>query len=183
MIMYFSAAWMYCGKMLRFGTAPSPATWLPWAVMAIINALSFQVMRGDAISTIGVWSAVLLNDGVFLFALVKGKFSKMQPLDYILLAIVLISIVTWKAAGSASYANLVLQVGIFISIVPTWIKAWHKPSSEPAIPWLIWGMSYVPALIVMIIDWKGWPSLVLPINAMTIQLIVAGIVLARSKVR
>lgn len=181
---YLAAFTLYCTKMVRSKAYPNPATWFPWACMVLVNLVTYKAMPGRPVETLSSWSALVTNLGVFALALYKCKFTKMSRLDLILLSIALAAIVVWKSiehigfdsALAATAGNLIIQIGITVSIVPTWISAWRKPHDEPILPWFLWGISYFPTLILTTLNWQGWPKVAFPMNAMIIQLVLVVII-------
>jgi len=45
--------------------------------------------------------------------------------------------VVWWVFRSATYANLILQVCILVSFIPTYRTVWNNPKTEKALPWFI----------------------------------------------
>jgi len=90
-----------------------------------------------------------------MFSLLKGKLSKLNLWDSIALLVGIISIFAWWWFRSATYANLVLQVGIVISFIPTIRGVWKDASTEKVPPWFVWSFAYILNITVVLIRWQG----------------------------
>jgi uncharacterized membrane protein YqaE (UPF0057 family) len=170
---YLLAFAYYIREMLVGKAIPNAATWSLWAFLAIVNVATYHVMTGNLVLSVQSYGAGLMNVGTFLLALKRGKFAPLGKLDKVILAIGLAAVAVWIVGGSATWANMLLQVCIFISIIPTWVSVGKNPGSESPWPWLMLSLSYIFQLTVAKLTHSDVHAYVLPVNACAIQLVVA----------
>jgi len=171
---------IYNWKIINGSAKPNTATWALWAFIAGLNAATYDTMSGDrikAILSIASGIACLLT---FLFALVSGKFKKLDVWDKRVLTLGIIAAGVWFFFKSASYANLLLQGALLISFLPLFKSVWQDPSSEGWLPWVIWVGAYTLSIITVIMRWKGHIlDIAYPINGFVLHGIVAWLSLRR----
>lgn len=161
-------------KQMLLGTSrPNRATWTLWVFISTLNCLSYIAMSRDVIKGLLPIASTIACIVVFVVSLFKGKLSKLNVGDQIALMLGFVSIFVWWAYRSATYANLLLQVCIVISFIPTLRGIWESPSNEKALPWFIWASAYILTIIVVFLRWQGqYQDLVYPINCFLLHSLV-----------
>ena len=164
---------LYNRQMLQGTSYPNSATWTLWVFLTVLNVSSYAVMSGDWVKSILPLASSIACIFTFFFSLSKGKLSKIDPWDRLALGIGIISGLIWWYYKSATYANLILQISIAISFVPTYWGVWRDPMKEKALPWYIWSSAYTLSIIVIILRWKNqYQDLVYPINCLVLHAVV-----------
>ena len=164
---------IYTYLMLRKKNNPNPATWLLWVFIAGYHALTYQVSSGDPVLAWLPFASSVTCIAVFVITYFKGEFSKISNTDYIASAISFISVLVWIYFKEARNANLILQLAIITSFIPTYRSVWKDPKTENWIPWAIWVVSYLFLITAVDLRWEGkWIALVYPINALVLHAIV-----------
>ncbi len=166
-IVHVASYGIYFRKILRNEVLPNTATWILWVFLSALNAASYIVMSQDPLKgTVAVAGAASCTV-IFLFSLCKGRFSPVRGFDLITVAVGIISGAAWIAFQSATFANLLLQAGFLLSMVPTYRKVLRDGASEPPLPWFLWSLAYVISTSVVIIRWNGnFPDLAYPVLCM-----------------
>ncbi len=172
---------IYNKQMIRGESVPNKATWTLWAFLTVLNGSSYLVMSHDLIKSLLPIISSLACLATFLFALTKGKMSKLDKIDKLIFCIGFVAIFVWWYFKSATYANLVLQVSIPLSFIPTFRSVYHEPKTEKPLPWFLWASAYIFSLIVVSMRWQGQiQDLVYPINCLILHAGV-GILALRKK--
>lgn len=172
-LMHVVAFGFYNKQILRGTSVPNAATWTLWAFLTILNASSYAAMSGDMAKSILPIASSLACVLTFLFSLHKGKLSQIDAWDRIALVIGVVSGLIWWWYHSATYANLVLQLSIAISFVPTYRGVWKNPAVERAFPWCLWSSAYALSVVVIALRWEGqYQDLVYPINGLLLHAVV-----------
>jgi len=164
-LLHIIAFVIYNRQMLEGTSKPNSATWTLWVFLTVLNATSYSDMSGDWVKNflpIVSSAAVFVT---FLVALFLGKFSKLDSYDLAALVVGCVSGFAWWYYQSAAYANLILQLSILISFIPTYKGVWRDSKKEKSLPWFIWTSAYVLSLIVIYMRWEGqWEELAYPVN-------------------
>jgi hypothetical protein len=172
---------IYNKQMLRGTSYPNSATWTLWTFLTVLNVSSYFVMGGDLVKSILPIASSVACVLTFLFAIYKGKLSKVDPWDGLALGIGIVAGLVWWYYKSATYANLILQISIAVSFVPTYRGVWKDPRKEKALPWYIWSSAYVLSVIVIILRWQNqYQDLAYPINCLVLHAVV-GLMTNRNK--
>lgn len=162
--MHVMAFLIYNRQMLRGESKPNTATWSTWVVLSTLNATSYFFMSGDWVKTLLPIASTTACIGTFAFSLLKGKLSKLDPLDTLALILGLGVSFVWWWQRNATFANLLLQIPITISFFPTYRGVVKNPKVEKALPWFIWSSAYIFSITTVILRWKGQPQdLVYPV--------------------
>lgn len=161
---------IYHKQMLQRTSRPNRATWTLWVFISTLNCISYIVMSGDIIKGLLPIASTTACIVVFVVSLFKGKLSRLDLEDYIALVFGFVSLFVWWAYRSATYANLLLQVCIVISFIPTYRGVWKDPSNEKSLPWFVWASAYILTITVVFLRWQGqYQDLVYPINCLLLH--------------
>ena len=116
---------------------PNRASWIVWFLQDVLIAAS-AAMAGAGLAVVvmpvawGVGAALVL-----VLSLTKGTRSAFSALERACLIISGLGLLLWATTGSPRMA-LVASVGAaVVGGIPTLIKAWSKPWTEPASGWLL----------------------------------------------
>lgn len=157
----------------RGQSIPNSTTWTLSAFLSTLNCLTYLSASGDLVKSILPIVSTLACVATFFFALHRGKLSKLDNMEKVLLGLGLASAIVWLILHSAAKANLILQASIAIAFVATFRSVWRNPKSEKALSWFIWSSAYVLSITVVIWRWQGqWIDLVYPINCLFLHGIV-----------
>lgn len=164
-------AFLIYHKQIFQGTShPNITTWTLWAFLSPLNCLSYIAMSNDWIKGLLPIASTSACLAVFVLSLFKGKLSKLNFWDTVALIIGIVSILIWWHYCSAAYANLLLQISIVISFVPTYRGAWKDVNIEKPLPWFVWASAYILTITVVFLRWQGqYQDLVYPINCLLLH--------------
>jgi hypothetical protein len=116
---------------------PNRASWIVWFVQDVLIAAS-AAMAGAGLAVVvmpvvwGLGAAVVL-----VLSLTKGTRGAFSGLEKACLILSGLGLLLWATTGSPRLA-LVASVGAaVIGGIPTLVKAWSKPWTEPASGWLL----------------------------------------------
>jgi len=160
---------IYYKQMLVGTSRPNISTWTLWVFISTMNCLSYIVMSRSIVKGLLPIASTVACILVFLASLFKGKLSKLNVGDEIVLIIGVFSLFVWWAYRSAIYANLLLQICIAVSFVPTYRGVWKNPNIEKAWPWFIWASAYIFQITVVSLKWEIWYQFIYPINCLILH--------------
>lgn len=150
------SAYVVYGRMTGRGEArANTATWILWVFLSALNATSYVLMSGDLMKGAVACAGAVACTVTFAYALSKGKASPIGLWDGAALGVGLLAAAAWLAFRSATYANLILQGGFVVSMIPVYRAVLKDPRAEPPVPWLMWGSAYAVNLCVVILRWRG----------------------------
>lgn len=154
---------------LRQGLRPSQTTWAVWAVLGILNALSYSTMAGDPVKAYMAIASGVLNFSTFIAMLSLGRRAPFTPMDVLCGLLGLVAAITWASDKQAPYANQFVMLAIIISTIPTLRSVWNKPDNEAPLPWVLLSLCWLPMLVVVIARWeKAW-DVIMPIVAIVVN--------------
>lgn len=171
---------IYNRQIFKGTSKPNAATWTLWAILTVLNFTSYKAMSGDWVKSFLPTASSLACVATFVVALFKGKLSRLNIYDSAALFIGLVAAGAWWYFNSATSANLIMQVAVLISFVPTYRGVWQDPKTEKALPWFIWSSAYILSIAVVVMRWQGqYQDLVYPVNCLILHAVVG--VLARRR--
>ena len=154
-MIHLSAYVVYARQTNRGETRLNTATWILWVFLSSLNAASYLMMSGDPAKSLLSFAGATACTVTLIYALAKGKASPIAPWDAAALAAGLAAAGAWMVWRSATYANLILQAGFVISMIPTYRGIFKDPAAEKPLPWLMWGSAYAVNLCVVLLRWRG----------------------------
>lgn len=141
---------------------PNIATWSIWAFLATLNALSYHKMSGDLVVSLQFFASSVACILTFFLTLVTGRFSRLRPKEWIILALGLFATLIWWLFRSAEGANMIVLVAFVVSFLPTFEGTLRDPSKETSRPWMLWTLAFTVTTINTILRWKGQFVVLLP---------------------
>lgn len=121
-------------------TKPNRITWVLWFILPMITFAAQRVQGVDSLS----WATFVSGFTPLLVLIVslfkKKAYWKTQPLDYVLMAAALASIVLWMVTRNPNLAILLIIVADVFASLPTVIKAIKHPETES---WVAYAISTV----------------------------------------
>jgi hypothetical protein len=164
---------LYNKQVFQGTSTPNTATWTLWAFLTVLNASSYAAMTADLAKSILPIASALAGLGTFSYALFAGKFRRIDPWDWLVLSIGIVSGLVWWWYQSATYANLIVVGAVVVSFVPLYRGLLKNPALEKALPWYVWTTAYVVLTVVGILRWKGqYQDLVYPVSMLFLHLAV-----------
>ena len=138
---------------------PNLSSWGLWAVIQILNLLSYRLMTGDDVKTVLPLVSSVINVLTFVWAFAKrnqqASMKQLTLLEYICLTIACVSMLMWWKTKSATIANLFLQLALAMGYIPTAAEVLKDPQKEKPVSWFLWGVSYIHTAMVVVLRWKG----------------------------
>ena len=147
---------VYNKKIISGLVKPNMATWILFSFLSVLNVASYLVITQDLVKGLLPLTSTMATLSVLIIAVVKGQFSKLNVYDNLALLIGGMSGLAWLIFKSAGMANLILQISIIISFIPTYRGIVKGNNTEKIFPWLTWTASYaIMALVVVLKNGQG----------------------------
>jgi hypothetical protein len=170
-IIHITAFAIYNYKQLFGSAKPNIVSWFLWAGLASLNFLSYNSMSQNWVVSLLSLTGSVMCILTFLVSLIKGKFSKLNWIDYTALIFGLFSIIIWGISKSAMYANFIVLCGVSIGFIPTYKNVFSNPENEPPVPWVLWSVAFFLGIIVVAVEFDGtWGNFVYPFSMLILHL-------------
>jgi hypothetical protein len=118
----------YIRDTLRGTTRPHRATWLVWAVLAIVVCTS-QRADGASWSLVMAAAQALLTSAIFVLAIRRGEGGLSLP-DVVVTAIALAGVIAWIGAGEPMAATAAVVAADLLAAAMMCPKTYRDPRSE-----------------------------------------------------
>lgn len=165
-IVFVFATIQYFRQLIKGDSVPNPATWLISSTVMIINAITYFIVvkEHNVEAAIAVISAICLTS-IFLFSLFKGKFAKLVWFDYLVIGFIVAICAFWYLTGDAISSNLLIQIVLISSFLPTIVGLLTHKLKESPIAWSFALIPYVTQIFVLVLSGKEvmWQAYVFPI--------------------
>lgn len=161
---------LYNLKVLRGQAQPNAAAWSLWVGLTALNCVTYIMMTTDPVKGILPMVSSVACLVTFGWSLVRGHFSRLGVVDWLALLFGGIACLVWWLFRSVTGANLILQVCILISFVPTYRSVWNRPGGESALPWFGWTGGYLLTIAAVLCRWQGqYQDLVYPLVGLVLH--------------
>lgn len=159
-----SVIFIYFGQVIGGVSTPNPATWITWFVVMAINTVTYYFVSQGSIWQI--LTPFVITCGILIilvFSLVKGKFGRIGTIDVIILSLSVVVGIFWKITRDPIASNLLMQVILVVSFVPTVVGLLKGRLREKSLSWNLAVLSYgfLIASIVSSSEWN-WTQLAYP---------------------
>lgn len=163
---------------------PNPVSWLLWAFLSTLNAVTFIKLHDNGIiATLQFITGSLGCIGTFGYVLITGKFGWPKWYDVVAAAVGIYGIYVWKTAG-LDRAYLLFVAIIIWSFLPTVWLVLKDPRKEKQTAWWFWTVAFSITAVYVYFFRGGWTtSMIVPIGATLAHGIVPVLVTERRKAR
>lgn len=148
-------------------TNPNICTWSIWAFIVILNSSTYFAMSGDLAKNFLPIASAIANVLTWIFALTRKNKGSLSSNDWVILLLGIISAVVWAVYKDAAYANLIIQVALFISCIPLYKGVITKTHREEPLAWFFWSAAYA-ILCIVVFSSKSlrWEEIIFPVNCL-----------------
>jgi hypothetical protein len=146
-IISLSAYAPYILSILRKETKPNRASWIIWAIVSTIIALSYRE-AGASYAFLAPVGYVIGSTIVFIFSIRHGV-GGWTPFDRKCLIGAAISLVLWKIFDSPMSALLINLLINLLGTLPTARKAWYQPETESKVAWSLFSLGSIVNLFAV----------------------------------
>jgi hypothetical protein len=147
-------------------------------MLAALNALTFWRASRDPVVTIQFFTGSAACLVVWGYALIAGRFSPLDTMGWVVLALCAATCLVWWKTRDAVYANLTVGGVFLVSALPTILGVWDNGELEHPLPWWIWTAAFALAAVNVVKrrnrkNRRWWLLLVMPIIGILIHGVVA----------
>jgi cation transport ATPase len=158
------AYWFYIKQTQKGQSTPNPSSWGIWLLVGMINCITYFYIVSSIWESFLAFAYTFCVAIVFIYALKKGKFSKITNLEIIIFILTLIIIIFWRVTANNSIANLLLQVIYVLAYIPTIGGLLKGYSKEYPLSWTTSVIAYGFSIISIALNFNGnWVSIVFPL--------------------
>jgi hypothetical protein len=156
---------VYLRQVIRGSSTPNPATWFIWLIVMSLNTLTYYfVSRGNiwnVLTPSAITLGVLL---IFSYSFVAGKLGRVGALEVATFLLAVVVGIFWLTTNNSEASNLMMQIILLISFVPTIVGLVRGELKERALPWGLGVLSYgfLIAAILVGSEWT-WVQLAYPL--------------------
>ena len=181
-ILNIIACVIYNWKIVHGAVSPNAVAWGIWGVITLLNFTSYKSMTGDWIKSVFPTVSSMLCITTFILSACFGHFAHVETSDFGFLALGILAALVWWWKQSAFYAQVVLQIALFLGFVPIIISLLAHPGTENVWCWAIWTISFIFQTALVLMRWEGrYMDLVYPLwSGFTCHASVTALIIWRS---
>jgi hypothetical protein len=146
-IISLSAYGPYILSILRKETKPNRASWIIWAIVSTIIALSYRE-AGASYAFLAPVGYVIGSTIVFILSIRHGV-GGWTPFDRKCLIGAAVSLVSWKFFDSPMSALLINLLINLLGTLPTARKVWYYPKTESKVAWSLFSLGSIVNLFAV----------------------------------
>ena len=146
-IISLSAFVPYILSILRKETKPNRASWLIWAIVSFIIALSYRAAGASYAFLAPV--GYVIGSTIVLILSIRNGVGGWTPFDRSCLIGVAISLVLWRIFDSPISALLINLFIDLLGTLPTIRKAWYQPETESKVAWSLFSLGTIVNLFAI----------------------------------
>ena len=165
-ITMIAALSFYFRQVVVGASTPNPTTWFTTMVVGIMNTVTyFHVVGGDVQKFLMTAIVACGASLIFLYSLRKGKLTRLGGVDRMCLVSAFVVGVFWQTTGNDIATNLLLQVIMLISIIPTLSGLLFGKAREKPLAWVLSALAHLFLALAVVTDWNdgSWVSMVYPV--------------------
>jgi hypothetical protein len=170
----------YVRDMIRGETRPNIVSWGLWALTVGISAAAQFVAEPS-------WSGALVavtffgDSTVLILAIVAYGYAKYYWWDGVCLILSIAALVLWGLSGNPLVALGFAILADGLAFIPTYIKSYREPFTEPPLSWLTFGFSGLLALGGA--STFDFPSIAFPLYYFVANCLLGILIVARRRLK
>jgi hypothetical protein len=144
----------YFRQISKGESTPNPVTWSIWVVVFGMNTVTYFLVAGnDVMKAIQSGLATFFILMIVIYVLVKKGFAKTdKKTDYLCLLLAVVVGIFWKTTRDEITTNLLLQVILAISFIPTLNGIVKGTGKEAFLSWTMAVISYIFLILALFTD-------------------------------
>jgi hypothetical protein len=135
----------YLRSIVRRETKAQRVTWLVWSVGDIIAFIGTVAAGKPSLLLLGALIGASLT---FIASLMYGE-TTWTKRDIVCLGLSLVGFGLWKYFGDSSLGIILSLVSLVVAAWPLYVSAWHNPSHEDKLSWVLFNLSSFIALFAI----------------------------------
>jgi len=152
-VVIHGTAFFFYVKQMKLGQSrPNIVTWGIDIFLMLLNTLTFREMSRDTVATAQFFVGTVGCVIIFLYALVRGKFSEPGRTGWWAMLLGIIAAITWYVFREVTWANMIVLVALSVAFVPTWDGAYRDPFKETPRSWVMWTMAYLITTVNVLLN-------------------------------
>lgn len=163
--------WWYSKETKKAKNRPNIVVLFLWAILAIVTAVTYELIVGDWLKSFLLFTGVASNIYV-LVVLILHK-------NYILLKrdIVIIVLGTVLVTGFVLFMNIkevhiIMQIINTLAYIPLIMGIMDDKGKEPLGPWMLIFIASIANLITIVVSYSDYWSLIQPLRSIFLQIVV-----------
>lgn len=168
---------------VKDGVKPNTTSWSIWTFGSLINLFSYSELTGDWYKNVLPIACSVSCIILYIALFYKGKFRKLNAINYVTILIDIIATLLWFITDSALIGNIALQVSTIISFAPIIREIYDEDENEKPLPWLLWSIAYSLDLVVIFFRWEKWGDVVYPAVCFILHFLVWMLIVQYKKER
>lgn len=121
---------------------PRAASWAVWALLAVVNAISYRAMTADWYSALQFFMGSVCCFLTFVYVWSIGRLGKLQGKEWGDFTIGTVAVLLLLFFKASDWASLLVLIGFVVSFRPTFNYVKANPSKERPLPWVIWTLAF-----------------------------------------
>ncbi len=154
---------LYNVQIFQGKSKPNAVSWSIWALLAIINAVSYGAMVDNWIAALQFFTGSVASIATFLVGVFKKSFDWPSKMEWCIFALCIIAVFVGVFFNSAASSNMIVLLAFTLSTIPTIIGVFNDPRKEKSFPWYIWTIAFAITLINIILLGKEWIAYLTPV--------------------
>lgn len=142
---------------------PNISSWLVWSFMTILNFTSYKKVTESWTKSLLPTVNSLMCIVTAILAFRTGSLRNLSTTEWCCLVLGVVAALWWWKSKSAVTAQILLQLALLIGGIPTIIKLWHAPTSEPWLSWFLWTLSFTCQYFAVKYTWKKQIEFLYPV--------------------
>ena len=151
---------------------PNVSSWLVWSFITALNFTSYKKATASWTKSMLPTADSLMCVVTAVLAFRTGSIQNLSFAEWCCLILGVIAGLCWWKSKSPNSAQILLQLALLIGGIPTVLKLWDAPASEPWLSWSIWTMSFVCQYFAVKYTWKKRIEFVYPVCMMIFHALI-----------
>ena len=142
-----------------------------WALLAIINTITYYIIVGDLWESGLSFTSVAANIYVLIILVLHKNYIVLKR-DILIVGIGIIVITGFVVSMNIKEIHIILQIVNTLSYIPLIIGIVDKKGKEPLGPWVVIYIASIANLVTVFVHYSDYWSLINPVRSLCLQTIV-----------
>lgn len=161
--------WWYSKETKKTKHRPNIVVLFLWALLAIVTAITYEMIVGDWLKSFLLFTGVAANIYVLVVLILHKNYIVLKR-DILIISLGTLFIVGFVLCMNIKEVHIIMQIINTLAYIPLILGIMDGKGKEPLGPWIVIFIASIANLITIVVSYSDYWSLIQPLRSILLQI-------------
>ncbi len=161
--------WWYSKETKKTKHRPNIVVLFLWALLAIVTAITYEMIVGDWLKSFLLFTGVAANIYVLVVLILHKNYLVLKR-DILIISLGTLFIVGFVLCMNIKEVHIIMQIINTLAYIPLILGIMDGKGKEPLGPWIVILIASIANLITIVVSYSDYWSLIQPLRSILLQI-------------